>query len=345
MFFSSKWKKENSLLREEIDLLTEYKEKIDQSQDTHKASFALCKTQLSGNAMLESIGASLVSNADTLFVKQQEISQFTGQLNQSKKTIDDLTEKTNNIIEYANQNSTAADNVNRTSANIKNFVTNIQEIANRTNLVALNAAIEAARAGEAGRGFAVVASEVRGLAAQVDQMSNNIEKLINQISSQIEAVRDISEKSIDGASEIKSSADQINLEIDNAVSSSESIRNTVNHIAVTAFLNSVKLDHAIWKNRAYTHIINGEFDTQLNMHTQCRLGKWYYEGYGSSHCSHTPSYPELEKPHAVVHQSGNLALQAGGSGDYATMLQYLDDMEYASQEVVDVISNIQTELG
>ena len=72
-------------------------------------------------------------------------------------------------------------NLERKSSSIGEIINVINEIADQTNLLSLNASIEAARAGDAGRGFAVVASEIRKLADQSKESVNNIISIIEGI--------------------------------------------------------------------------------------------------------------------------------------------------------------------
>ncbi|HEX2250693.1 MAG TPA: methyl-accepting chemotaxis protein [Gemmatimonadales bacterium] len=95
------------------------------------------------------------------------------------------------LIELKGYVATGADRVASLGAmtqRITGFIGTIREIADLTNLIALNAAIEAARAGREGRGFAVVASEVRELAAQSLHAAQEAGTLLGEIADQVAAV-------------------------------------------------------------------------------------------------------------------------------------------------------------
>ncbi len=76
---------------------------------------------------------------------------------------------------------------------VEKLLTDVQGIADQTNLLALNAAIEAARAGEAGRGFAVVADEVRNLSKNSDKFSEEIRVVVNASKKNINLAQDMIE--------------------------------------------------------------------------------------------------------------------------------------------------------
>ncbi|WND01544.1 methyl-accepting chemotaxis protein [Temperatibacter marinus] len=88
----------------------------------------------------------------------------------------------NNVADKAVNNVNRLDGV---AANVSDVIKLINDIAEQTNLLALNATIEAARAGEAGKGFAVVASEVKNLANQTASATHEIEDQINQMQNAI----------------------------------------------------------------------------------------------------------------------------------------------------------------
>lgn len=86
------------------------------------------------------------------------------------------------ILQVSKQSMEMVDVINDVDSHmgkVGKLLSDVQKIADQTNLLALNAAIEAARAGEAGRGFAVVADEVRNLSKHSDKFSEEIKLVVN----------------------------------------------------------------------------------------------------------------------------------------------------------------------
>lgn len=268
--------------------------------------------------------------------------------NDSRETIATIINELNMLNEKVSNNNDAIGHIASRANEINSVIQLITDIADQTNLLALNAAIEAARAGEHGRGFAVVADEVRKLAERTHKATGEISVSINslqqdmsEIQTSAEEMNEVVERSSSSIISFEDTLVQLSEGSSNIVTSSHNMENS-------SFIILAKIDHILYKARAYNSVMVCDHKLKSMDAHQCSLGKWY-DGEGKERFGRMNSYELIKVPHQIIHQNANKNLTFIDKGEdnllnnSTEIIANFKEMENASERLFTLMDNILIE--